>query len=95
MKKDVENILNALELLSTACGNIQDKDQCEYCPVKNLCLEGKYADTSLVEIADLVSRGRWTEFLEYADECVPSEALQEDIDYAEAADRGRDELDDE
>ena len=90
MKKDVENITSVLELLSTACGNIQGKDQCEYCPIKHLCLEGKYADTSLVEIADLVSRGRWEEFLEYADECLPSKALQEDMAYAAAADYGRD-----
>ena len=91
MRKDVKNITEALELLSTACGNIQEKDQCEFCPIRHLCLEGKYSETTLVEIADLVSVGRWTEFLEYADECLPSKALQEDMDYAAAADYGRDE----
>ena len=89
MKKDVDNIVKALDLLSTACGNIQEKGQCEYCPVKHVCLEGKYADTSLVEIADLVCGSRWAEFLEYADECLPSAEVQADIDYAVMADRDR------
>ena len=95
MKKDVQDIIKVLELLDRACYNIQENDQCEYCPISHLCLDGKYGEATLVDLADLVSVGRWTEFLEFADECLPSEDLQADIDYAYLADYGRDELPDE
>ena len=90
MKKDVDNIVKALDLLSTACGNIQECRQCEHCPIGHVCLEGKYADTSLVEIADLICGSRWEEFLTYADECLPSAEVKADRDYAIMADRDRD-----
>ena len=92
MKKDVDNIVKALDLLSTACGNIQECRQCEHCPIGHVCLEGKYGETTLVEIADLVCGSRWEDFLTYADECLPSESVLEDMAYAAAADYGRDEL---
>lgn len=93
MTKDVQDILTALELLSTACDNIKENDQCGLCPMRFMCLDGKYGgDMTMINYADIVSAGRWTDFLEYADECLPSEKLKEEMRYAYLADYGRDEL---
>jgi hypothetical protein len=90
--KDIEEISRAFNLVSAACWNIKESDQCGHCPMRFMCLEGNYGTTSVIDVADMVSTGTWSEFLDYADKCLPSEELQADMDYARGADYGRDEL---
>ena len=85
MRKDVQDITKVFDLLETACRNIQDNDQCEDCPMSFNCLDGRYGSATAVELEQLVSPGKWEEFLDYADNCIPSERLQAEMDYARAA----------
>lgn len=92
MTKDIAEIARVFDLISAACWNIKENDRCHDCPMRYMCLDGTYGTTSVVDVADLTSTGTWSEFLEYADKCLPSDDLQADMDYAREADRGRDEL---
>ena len=85
MTKDVQEITKVLELLYTACDNIHENWQCKECPIQHLCLRGEWGEATLFDLAELVTVGTWTEFLEYADECIPSEELQEEMHYAQQA----------
>lgn len=72
--RDAERIFNAIDLASTACGNIQEKDRCEGCPINGVCLEGKFGTpASIGEQADLINVSTWEEFLRFADTCLPAD----------------------
>ena len=75
MTRDAKEVESAFDLVSTACWNIKEADQCWKCPMRYQCLDGTYGTTSVVDIADLTSKFTWDEFLEYADKCLPSDEL--------------------
>lgn len=89
MTKDAREIEAAFDLISTACWNIKENDQCDRCPLKHICLE----ETALIEVADLVSGLSWDDFLRFSDECLPSEELQNDMAMNQAYDEYRDKED--
>ena len=89
MTKRAEIVSKVFELLQDACAIIKENDQCGRCPRKYMCLEG--SPYSIVEYADLVSASAWDEFIEFADKCVPSEALEELMQDARVHDEWRDE----
>ena len=89
MTKRAEIVSKVFELLWDACDIIKSNDQCSKCPRKYMCLEGK--DYSLIEYADLMSADAWDEFIEFADKCIPSEALEELMQDAHEHDKWRDE----
>lgn len=89
MTKRAEIVSKVFELLWDACDIIKSNDQCSECPRKYMCLEGK--DYSLIEYADLMSADAWDEFIEFADKCIPSEALEELMQDAHEHDKWRDE----
>ena len=89
MKKDVEDIQKVFDLLTTACLNIQGNDRCLDCPVKHYCLDGVYGTPTLTELEASITKSTWKDFLEFADKCLPSAAMMEDMRYAELAEKGR------
>ena len=77
---DAKRIFDAFDLVSSACWNVQEKDGCEHCPMNNICLENKFGTPkSVVDVADLINASSWQEFLDYADECVPSDEMQQQL----------------
>lgn len=91
-KKDAADILRVFDLLESACRNVQENGQCDDCPMRLYCLDGRYGESTVTGYALDTADSKWVEFLEYADECLPSESVLEDMSYAAAADYGRDEL---
>lgn len=88
MTKRAEIVSKVFELLWDACEIIKENDRCDECPRKHMCLEGKAY--SLIEYADLVGADAWDEFIEFADKCLPSEALEELMQDARIHDEWRD-----
>ena len=88
MTSCVQNIAKAFDLLGEACENIKDKDRCRDCPMKHMCLDE--TDNSIVDYADLISVITWQEFIDFADECLPSQELQDDMAMNADYDRYRD-----
>ena len=83
MITDADRILEALNLISSACQNIQDKGQCDNCPMQYVCMNGTYYGSegmSFIDYADLIPRSRWDEFLDYADECIPSDSVADEME---------------
>lgn len=62
--KDVKMIIGALDLLHTACENIDYYEACERCPIKSQCLE----DTALLDVAEEVTLTQLDEFLGLSDD---------------------------
>ena len=89
MTKRAELISKVFDLLWDACATIKDNDRCSECPRKYTCLEDN--EMSIIEYADLMSAGLWNDFIEYADNCIPSEALEELMESARIHDAWRDE----
>ena len=77
MTKCAQNIAKAFDLLMLACDGIKGNDRCDGCPRKHMCLED-YGN-SVIDNADLVSAEAWQEFLDFADECLPSDELLDDM----------------
>lgn len=77
MTKCAKNISKAFELLMFACEDIRENDRCGDCPRKHMCLNDE--GNSVIDYADLVSAEAWQEFLDFADTCLPSDALQDDM----------------
>lgn len=73
MTKDAKEIAKAFDLITTACAEVKDRNRCEDCPLKYMCIE----EVAAVEFADFVSTGTWDEFLAYADNV---EFRNEDLD---------------
>jgi hypothetical protein len=53
-----------------------------------MCLNDE--GNSVIDYADLISAEAWQEFLDFADACLPSDALQDDMAMNTAYDRYRD-----
>lgn len=85
--KDIEEIIKAFDLLTTACLNIQENDRCLDCPIKHYCLDGVYGMPTVTELEDSITKSAWKEFLDFADKCLPSAALMADMRYAAEAER--------
>lgn len=64
MLKDIKMIVGALDLLHTACENINYYEACSSCSLKEHCLE----NTSPLDIAEEVTEQQFTEFLGLADD---------------------------
>lgn len=79
MIRDAIDIVNAFELINTACENIKDHDQCEECPMRSDCLDDK--GVSFYEVSDR-GTGAWEEFLTYADN-VEFKKADRDAQYAD------------
>lgn len=63
MTRDAKEIAKAFDLIGTACAEIKDRDRCDDCPLRHICLE----EASAIEFADFINAGTWDEFLTYAD----------------------------
>lgn len=77
MTRDVKNISSAFDLISMACENIRENDRCDDCPMRHICVND-YND-SVIDFADLVSESVWQDFIDYSDECLPSDDLARDM----------------
>lgn len=77
MTTDARNIEKAFELISLCCENIRENDRCDDCPMHYMCVND-YKD-SVVDFADLVSASAWQDFIDYSDECLPSDDLARDM----------------
>lgn len=88
MTKRAEIVSKVFELLWDACDIIKENDRCGDCPRKHTCLEDR--EFSIIEYADLVGADAWDEFIEFADKCLPSEALEELMQDAREHDEWRD-----
>ena len=88
MTKRAEIVSKVFELLWDACDIIKSNDRCGECPRKHTCLEDR--EFSIIEYADLVGADAWDEFIEFADKCLPSEALEELMQDARIHDEWRD-----
>lgn len=75
MTKDAREISRAFDLIFEACNNIKDHGACGECTLRYICLED--ADTTVLDLADLISASTWDEFLNYADNVTFS---KEDMD---------------
>lgn len=67
---DIKGIIEALDLICEACGEIKDYDRCEDCPICSTCME----EESLTELADSVSQETWERFFDFANHVEFSEA---------------------
>ena len=75
-----KEIENAFERIAYACYEIKERDMCDNCPMKHLCLED--TGESVITFADLISSGTWDEFLEFSDHAYVSEETRK-AEYAD------------
>ena len=76
-----------LELLADACDIIKENDQCSNCPMRFSCINDR--SMSLYEHSD-TGANAWDEFIDFADNCVPSETLAGYMNDARVYDEYRD-----
>ena len=88
MTTHARDIEKAFELISLCCENIRENDRCEDCPMRHMCVND-FKD-SVVDFADLVSASAWQDFIDFSDECLPSESRQRDINDSRIYDAWKD-----
>ena len=80
MANHTEDIMKALDVLHMHCDAIQQSDHgCKRCPLRkfNACLE----DTSPLDLAEVMTKNKWNEFIDYEDEEDDEEPLTEKEEY--------------
>ena len=85
MNKDIKMILDALNLLHTACQNIDGLGGCDKCPIKPNCLEG----TDVMTVAEEVTAGQFEKFLGFSDDVEDYMSMTEQDWEASYADQAR------
>ena len=59
------DISKAFNTLMVSCEAIKERDRCDECPMRYVCLDD--TEESVISIADLISASSWEEFLTFAD----------------------------
>ena len=64
MNKDIKMIVGALDLLHSACENINGLGGCDRCPLKRNCLE----ETDVLTLSEDVTASQFENFLGFSDD---------------------------